>query len=93
MSMIEMSAIYNANYGNDYDDDCDDIFLSFSFYLIVQLKRNFFVCSNKQSESALSLEMTVKPHNGKIHCCVFSSDGKNILSCSSDGTTKVRFSM
>ena len=48
-----------------------------------------FIYSNKQSESAHSLEMTVKPHNGTIHCCVFSSDGKTILSSSSDGTAKV----
>ena len=55
----------------------------------MELKRIYFVSSNKQSESAQSLEMTVKPHDGTIHCCVFSSDGKNILSSSSDGTTKV----
>ncbi|XP_046850672.1 apoptotic protease-activating factor 1-like [Xenia sp. Carnegie-2017] len=42
---------------------------------------------NKQN--AQTLEMTVKPHNGPVHCCVFSSHGQYILSSSSDGTAKV----
>ncbi|XP_028393942.1 apoptotic protease-activating factor 1-like [Dendronephthya gigantea] len=48
---------------------------------------------NKESLNAQSFETfetTFKPHgSGTIHCCVFSSDGKTILSSSSDGTAKV----
>ena len=48
-----------------------------------------YIYSNKQKETAYSLEMTVKPHNGAIHCCAFSSDGKTVVSSSSDYTAKV----
>ena len=59
-------------------------------YKLVKSKQKMnSLCSNKESESAQSLEMTVKPHSESIHCCVFSSDGKTILSSSSDGTAKV----
>ena len=54
------------------------------------LSSSFCFLSNKHEESSYSLEMTLKPHNGTIYCCSFSSDGKTVITSSSDATAKVR---